>query len=234
MTIRRLPGIGLRFGWQDYDDQWNRTGVDANWAWIDAILSGAVDDILPEVPFGTPDEGKLYIIGPGAGADSNRLALRVIRINADDTETAYWDFLDPKEGMELYVRAKDTTYRFTGGAWVPSRSASLSFFIGVPLASGQLIAKTHSPVKMDIPMDAAASFATSEQAPDADYVITIRKNGTSVGTIRFLSGTTTGAIQLNATIALVAGDALSFVAPADVDENFIGLSVTMTGVRKEQ
>lgn len=100
----------------------------------------------------------------------------------------------------------------TAGA-ITATTPILSFVIGRPasFASGW-----------------AGSLAKAQAAGNAATVLTIAKNGTSIGTITYGSGSTTGTFAGTAG-NFVAGDLLTVTTPSVVASGLLGLSITLVG-----
>ena len=65
-----------------------------------------------------------------------------------------------------------------------------------------------------LPIDFDGSSASVQTNPGADYVVSVKKNGVTVGTVTFdTAGTPTLATTGGTSVALVFGDTLSFHAP---------------------
>lgn len=75
----------------------------------------------------------------------------------------------------------------------------------------------------------ADSIAKCVVAPNADVVMTITKNGVSMGTVTFLSGHTTGTIVLTNSV-LAIGDVVAFTGPSPANLTFASITVTLAGV----
>jgi hypothetical protein len=231
MSINRLSHAGLRFGWLDFEDEWNHTGVDTNWQWIDALLLGVVTDAVNTLP-GNPVAGAFYIVNATGGVTNpGQLALWVIALDEAGVQTGSWDYLSPSVGMRVYNATAKTYLRWSGTAWVADLPVSVSFFAGGERLADEMIAKLLSPVPMTVPSAAPGSFFSCESAPAANYQILIKKNGSQVGSINFLAGATQGSITTTG-FSLEPGNALTFHAPTVVDEDFASLSVTINAVRR--
>jgi hypothetical protein len=77
-----------------------------------------------------------------------------------------------------------------------------------------------------LPASLTGSQAYLEVASTAEYIISIQKNGTEIGTLRFVAGNTAGSFTFSTEVSFVAGDRLSFVGP-EQDETASGLAVTI-------
>jgi microcystin-dependent protein len=73
------------------------------------------------------------------------------------------------------------------------------------------------------------SYASSSTAATASTVFTIKKNGTSVGTITFAISGTTGTFASSGVINFVAGDVLSIDNQAIADATIANISISITG-----
>jgi hypothetical protein len=191
-------------------------------------------DVVSELPTIGTYAGMLYLMGP-VGTNANSLALRVVVIAEDGTETLAWDFMEPVNDFSIFVASKKVTYRWVlGTEWIVEPAGIISFFAGAVLTDAQLIAELLLPVDVDLPAALTGSLAKVRTAGTAEVVISVRKNEVEVATITFATGVTTPTIAAASAIELSAGDSLSFVGPATADATFAGLSVTLLGVRKSQ
>jgi hypothetical protein len=81
-----------------------------------------------------------------------------------------------------------------------------------------------------IPVNFAGSFASSGTNPAASFVLTVLKNGASIGTITIAtSGTVTFATSGGLAQSFAAGDLLTVKAPATVDTAIARLRYTIKG-----
>lgn len=237
----RLINSGLRFGWIDNEDDWNHSGVDLNWQWIDALMARTVLDIS-DLPTSAFVLGSLYIDGTLESTLGIKLALRVADLDEKGVQTQRWDYLSPTVGMEFFCIAKNTKVRFDGTRWVAAQPVTISFFAGGLLTEEQMIVKWKVPVPFNFVLRTQSlppylpylpgAFASTETATTDAVTISIRKNGNQIGTIKFVSGSTAGVFELVGSQAFEPGDDLSFVAPTVPDETMSGLSVSMLGNRR--
>jgi hypothetical protein len=101
---------------------------------------------------------------------------------------------------------QDTSTPFDLSGYVP----------GLPIGSAKLMLFT-SARPYQIPANFAGSISRSDNAPTGNPIYSIQKNGTTVATLTFNSGSTTGVFSTQAAINFAAGDILAVVAPAAVD-----------------
>jgi hypothetical protein len=76
---------------------------------------------------------------------------------------------------------------------------------------------------------AAGHLAKCETAADATVVYPIKKNGTSVGTVTFLNGNTTGTVVITADFVLIPGDILQVFAPTSTNTAIENVVITIVG-----
>ncbi len=74
---------------------------------------------------------------------------------------------------------------------------------------------------------APGSHCGCDTAPTANATLTIKRNGTSIGTILISAAGTTGAFTVSADKRFYAGDVLSVEAPASQDATLRDISVTL-------
>jgi hypothetical protein len=75
--------------------------------------------------------------------------------------------------------------------------------------------------------DFAGSVGVAVTAATADADFGVQLNGTSIGTIRFVAGATPSTFIAANAVTLVAGDVLTFLAPASVDASLANLAITI-------
>jgi len=80
---------------------------------------------------------------------------------------------------------------------------------------------------MVLQASAPGSHAGCETAPTAQATLTIKRNGSSIGTITISAGATTGSFTVAADRRFYAGDVLSVEAPASQDTTLQDISVTL-------
>ena len=83
---------------------------------------------------------------------------------------------------------------------------------------------------VDFPTDFGASNAVAGVAATASTVLTVRKNGSSVGTITFGASGTVGAFS-GAAWSVVADDVVTITNQATADATLAQIGITLTGER---
>lgn len=101
---------------------------------------------------------------------------------------------------------------------------------GVTTASLVLI---HLPMPVAVTFSAAfaGSYGVATTAATAQTDFDIKKNGTSVGTLRFAAAATTATFIAASPVSFAAGDVLKLVGPATPDATLATLGLTLKGVR---
>jgi hypothetical protein len=82
--------------------------------------------------------------------------------------------------------------------------------------------------EVDIATNAPGSLAKSLTPSQANCIITIKVNNTSVGTVLFLSGSSVGHITMTAQ-TLLTGDIVSIVSPSVLDNTLGDIMIHLTG-----
>jgi hypothetical protein len=105
-----------------------------------------------------------------------------------------------------------------------------SFFPGVP-GNSAVVAQFVAARAMGFPINAVGSKAVLAVAATASTVLTVKKNGTTIGTITFGASGTTGTFAFAAATELAAGDILTVVNQSSADSTAAGISITFQFAR---
>jgi|HubBroStandDraft_2_1064218.scaffolds.fasta_scaffold02392_2 hypothetical protein len=81
-----------------------------------------------------------------------------------------------------------------------------------------------------LPSGLTGSYADCRTAPTGAYSITIKKNGTSIGSINFAASSTTATFTFTSSQTLVTGDLIEFVG-GTADPTILGIYFTISGLR---
>lgn len=88
------------------------------------------------------------------------------------------------------------------------------------------------PIALELTQDLPLTIATALVNPTANADFTIKKNSSSIGTIRFQSGSPLGIlITFSSTVTFAAGDLLQITSPASPDATLADISITLVGKR---
>jgi hypothetical protein len=112
-------------------------------------------------------------------------------------------------------------------AWSTLPFDIAQFINGKPLAS-EILVKVIFPRAVSFPANFTNSYAKCVVAPTASTVLTILKNGISVGTLTFAASATTGTFATSA-LSFSAADLMIIQAPASVDATFADFACMLTG-----
>lgn len=128
----------------------------------------------------------------------------------------------PTGGTTGQVLQKTSGTNYATG-WTSLVRAFTGFCGGKP-AANEVIAGGVAPYAMTL--SAANSSVKSSTAATASTVLTIRKNGTQVGTITFSASGAVGVISIT-TAAVAATDLLTVTAPATPDSTLADISILL-------
>jgi hypothetical protein len=133
-------------------------------------------------------------------------------------------FLTPDVGYKFVVQDADDNVLLTVDNIISASgtaSSSTSYevncsYVGTPGAQGTMA--VHQAIRTaTFPVDFSGADASVGTNPGADYVVSIQKNGTEIGTVTFdTSGVPTLATAGGATQAIAFGDRITFVGPDTV------------------
>ncbi|WP_052159482.1 DUF2793 domain-containing protein [Alcaligenes faecalis] len=107
------PGIGLAYGWDAGELNWNED-MNANLLRLDSVAAPDVIDTHDEPPVGyTPTQGDMFLVGAGA---KNAWADKVNHLAA--WVEGAWIFVPPKRGLRIAARwSSNPFWWFNGDAW---------------------------------------------------------------------------------------------------------------------
>lgn len=193
-----------------------------------------LDQDLSAPPAGV--DGDAYIVasgGSGAWAGwSNSIAYY----------SGGWLRIEPRIGMVAYVIDEDAYYKYTGdspGGWelwtldggVVTDPYDIGAQIaGVPTAS-LVMMRYKFPRSVAFPASLTNSQGVAGTAATAQTDFDVRKNGVSVGTIRFAAAGTSATFIAASPQSFAAGDVLTVIAPASPDATLAGISFVLAGTR---
>lgn len=156
---------------------------------LDAVLNTAAIDKDLATPPGSPSEGDIYIVAASATGDWA----------GKEGQLAYydqlWRFIDPNEGMQLWVADEDVNYVFDGTGWTSlggaTGEANTASNVG---ASGEGVFKAKSGVDLQFRKLVAGSNVTISGGTD-DITISGAAGGGS-GEANTASNIGTGGVGL--------------------------------------
>jgi len=168
-------------------------------------------------------------------------ANKKVRVNSAGTGL---EFVTDTSGATAFTGLTDAPANYTGASLKKVRvnsGATALEFVEEPFAVNCTWngATTASLVLIHLPMPVAVTFAAAfagsygvaTTAATAQTDFDIKKNGTSVGTLRFAAAATTATFIAASPVSFAAGDVLKLVGPATPDATLATLGLTLKGVR---
>jgi hypothetical protein len=181
-------------------------------------------------------EGDAYIVAAGAtGAWAGW-----------DNSIAYysggWLRIEPRVGMTAYVADEDAYYKYLGdspGGWdlwtLDSGVVSQPYDVGAQLSGAPtaslVMLRYKFPRTVVFPAGLTDSQGVAATAATAQTDLDIKKNGASVGTMRFAAAGTSASFIQASQQTYNAGDILTVVAPASPDATLANVSFVLAGTR---
>jgi len=140
-------------------------------------------------------------------------------------------FPQPANAGELYYRTDvSTMFLYDGTKWVDASNIWYDVALsvtGTPPANAILLTLV-SVRAFILPTNYVGSFARADTAGDSITVFTIKKNGSSIGTITFAAGSVSGTLS-GAGGQINAGDVLTITTDSSVSSVFANIGVTLRG-----
>lgn len=211
---RTLPGIGL-VGFWDLGSGY-KTEMDANLLALTTLVQLRVKSRVTALP-GSPVNGDIYIVP--SGGDANKVAVR---------DNGAWSYYVAAEGFMAYVEDEEVYVRWTGTAWVQTGHYDVGFFVAGLMTASELVGMLVATRDFTIPVSATGSRAKSNAASTGDVSLTLKKNGSSFGTVRF-NISATGSFTVASATAFAPGDILTLEAPGSADATLAGVAINLMG-----
>jgi hypothetical protein len=96
--------------------------------------------------------------------------------------------------------------------------------------AGQVLIRVVMADAVSLPVSLSTSPSPScTTAPTGAVTLVIKKNGSSIGSVNFAAGATTGTFTFTSAVSLASGDTFEIDAPATVDATLAGVSITIVG-----
>lgn len=229
-------------GMTELEDSQSQPHVPINAAFraleVASCLVRVADKDLSTPPV-SPQEGDRYIV---AGSPTDEWV-------GHDLQIAYysggWQFLVAETGWLAYVADEDSYYQFVAGSptgWVlwatgvegpepePQPYDIGAQLAGAPTAS-LVILRFKYPRAIAYPAGLTNSQGVSEVAATAQTDFDIKKNGSSIGTMRFAAAGTSATFIMASDQSFAQGDVMTVIAPASPDATLAGISFTLAGTR---
>lgn len=105
------------------------------------------------------------------------------------------------------------------------------FMPGIQTSASQIMARIIFNRAVSFPSGSGTFAASANKAATGSTTFTIRKNGSSIGTLVWAGAGTVPTVTFSSTTAFAVGDVLSITGPAVADATLADISVTMSGLR---
>jgi hypothetical protein len=153
-----------------------------------------------------------------------------------------WLRIEPRVGMTAYVADEDAYYKYldgSPGSWdlwtLDSTPVAQPYDIGAQLSGAPtaslVMLRYKFPRAVIFPAGLTDSQGTAGTAATAQTDFDVRKNGASVGTMRFAAAGTSATFIAASQQTYSPGDILTVVAPASPDATLAGVSFVLAGTR---
>lgn len=223
MPERTLPGLGLTGFWDLGFNGWN-TANDINLRLLSALVQPRAISRTTALP-GSPTNGDIYIVPDGAGSNPNEIAIR---------DNGAWVYVVPAEGFTFYVADANENVQFDGTDWVEFAGGGggfveFSFFAGGTFEATELLFRHVVTQAFTFPAGLTDSRGSSAQAADASAALSIKKNGSEVGTATWSAAGTTATLAMASPTSFSAGDVLSVTGPVSPDATLGDVSLSLIG-----
>lgn len=120
--------------------------------------------------------------------------------------------------------------RWNGTLWVPSaRGLDVGVFIPEKPAAAALLFKLVVVRAFTLPGNLTGSRGHAGTVATAQADFELRRNGSSIGTVRFAAGSATATFTLASPVSLAEGDRLELIAPTPQDATLADLTILLKG-----
>jgi hypothetical protein len=179
-------------------------------------------------PPSSPTAGDMYIVGPSATGDWS----------GHDNEIACWtgsawDYMTPDVGWIAVAVDESALLMFSGTTWspyVPEQTVDISGWSpGIP-SDGTTLLMYAVGRSMTLPTGLTDSRVAAGTAATASAVLSIKKNGTEIGTATFAASGTSATLAATSATTLSSGDMITVVAPATEDATLADIAITLAAV----
>ena len=198
-----------------------------------ARLFNAIDKDLTAPP-GSPAIGDTYIVGASATGAWATHDEKIAVYGLGST----WLFIPPGEGMFAYVRDENALYNYDGANWVIFSTGGdsgetrieLSFFAASTISANEVIFSYAPTQDIELPADLVDSVIRSIANATATAVLTLRKNGSSIGTATFSAGGNTATLVMTTATSFTGNtDIFTITGQASPDATLAGITGNIVG-----
>lgn len=145
------------------------------------------------------------------------------------TSGATFPTLAGNAGKHLAVNAEEDDVEWVDPGTGGILYLNISFFAGGTPTASEIVARYIAVEAFDIASGATGSYGKLATAPSGGSVVfDIQHNGSSIGSLTFSSGSTTGSFSIGSLTSFDPGDTLDFIAPSNL-RSCEDLSVSVLG-----
>lgn len=113
----------------------------------------------------------------------------------------------------------------------PINAADISFYLGGKLDNAQTLLKMNVVRAFTLPSGLANSVFSTGVAASASYVLTLKKNGTSIGTLTWAAAGTVPTVSFASSVSFANGDTFEITGAATADSTLADFSLGFYGTR---
>jgi hypothetical protein len=115
-----------------------------------------------------------------------------------------------------------------GGSGASVRNIAVEMFVSKTMAASETVGQIIAPKVFTIPAGVSGSYAKARVASTGSVTLTIRKNGSSIGTITFTTSAT-GTFSFSSDVTFAIGDLLSVTTGGSVDVSLADTTILLYG-----
>lgn len=234
MAARDLPNLGLTAGYDPGENGWG-DDMTLNLLKLSVLSQGTVINKVAAEP-GAPAAGDTYILDETHATHPNE----VIVFDGPVGEEA-WVYIVPNEGWLIYNQTANYYEQFNGVSWSEfagggggGGSAVYTIPMGAtttPTGGEILLLHVFAEAISFLDDFAEATSYVGTNPTTNPYVIDVKKNGVSVGSVSITSAGVVTFSTSGGTVDFASGDRLSLHAPAVADATIANLALTFRGYR---
>ena len=189
------------------------------------------------VPSATFTANAWFRITGAPAAPFNLVVPATRRLFVVANETGQTATVTAGAGAAVEIAAGERTFLYGAGAAVlqaaesaGARPIDIGFFVGGLPAAGQKVTFIATRA-FALPADLAGSQGHAGTAATDQADFDLRKNGGSIGTLRFAASATLATFVFASPVSFAPGDRLQIAAPASPDATLADIAITLAGTR---
>lgn len=171
---------------------------------------------------------------PGSPTDGQKFRLTAATATYEIGEYTYSTSATEWTNALVELAKNNTTFSASGkkgsNVVLNSASSAIPYDIGMQILgkpdAGSVVGRFVAVRAFKLPINFVNSIAKSGTAALASTVLSVKKNGTQVGTVTFAAGATNGTFVAATEVSFAIGDIFTLTAAATQDTNFADAQVT--------